>query len=524
MLKVTTETVDTREVVLTVEPDADRIDQAKRRAARLISRVRPVPGFRPGRAPLAMVERVFGAETVLNEALHSVADGIFRDAIRDADLEPYDAGEFEVESQDPLQLKIRISLPPVVDLGDYRSVRVEPEPEVVVTDEMVDEHLEELREQHAEYEPVERPALIGDQVVLEMVATVDGEEIHRDDAFEFVMSHQDQPVMLVETALGMSAGEGGERDMDFPEEYPVSELAGQPARVAFTVKQVREKILPEVDDEFARSASEYETAEELREKTREELHRELTEARETRQTDKVVRALVNHATIEYPAVAVDREIELMLGNERARLASMGFEWESYLRMIRRTEEELRSTLRPRAEERLRQRLALFEFANREGIEADDADVEAELDRYATEYGGEDTAAMRQRLVESGIAESLRGDLRSRKTVERLVALFTGPADEAAEPAEAEEPEAAEETPEAPASETAEEAPEAEAVEEAPAQVGVAEEAPPPEAAADAESVADVAVVPPAEPETGDEPDAEDGADEGAQGADDGEPA
>jgi len=444
-LKVTTENIATREVMLTVEPDAERVDRAKRRAARAISRVRPVPGFRPGRAPLTLVERVFGSDLVLNEALSTVAEDIFRDALQEANIEPYDTGQFEIESEDPLQLKIRVSLRPVVDLGDYRSIRVEPEPEVTVTEQMIDEEIDALREQSAEYQPVERPVLMGDQVVLRFSAAVDGETVLEEDAYEILVDHEREPIMLVETLLGMNAGESAERNMEFPEDYSQPQLAGKYAEVRLTVNQVREKVLPDVDDEFAKSAGDYETVGELRAKIREELQREMEDARETRQRDKAVQALLEHATIEYPAAAVDRELDLMIEQEKSRLRGMGFEWESYLRMIRRTEEQLRNTARPQAELRLKQRLALHEFAMAEGLEIEEPDVDEELDRLASQYGGDDTQAFKERLVRAGASEGIRNDLLGRKTIEHLVALFTGqldtePAEDAADaPPSGEEP-------------------------------------------------------------------------------------
>jgi trigger factor len=161
-LKVTSETIAPREVELTVVPEERAVEQAMRRAAREASRQQPIPGFRPGRAPYTLVERRLGRDNILLQALQNIGRDLYSRAIKESGLDPFETTQFSISSEDPVELKLRVPLKPVVNLGDYAALHVDPEPEVVVTDEQVDEQLASLQRSHAENEPVERPVQMGD--------------------------------------------------------------------------------------------------------------------------------------------------------------------------------------------------------------------------------------------------------------------------------------------------------------------------------------------------------------------------
>lgn len=482
-MKVTTEITDTRVVTLSIEPDVDQINKARRRAASTFSRVRPVPGFRPGKAPLSMVERIFGAETILKEAVDNSAEEIFLQAVVEAGIRPLQAGQMEIASTDPLLLKIEVALVPTVELGQYQTLRITPEPEAKVADDVVDAEVEALREQAATYEPVERPIMATDMAVLEMTATEDDQVVLQEEAFELHVTPQDEPYSLVDKLLAMRVGESAKVTAEYPDEYGNKALAGKTVDLQFTVKAVREKTLPEVNDEFAKDVSDHETLEALRQSITDRLQEEMDTARRNRETEAALEAIVGASKVEYPVAAVDREIESMIGSERARVQSYGFDWANYLRIMRTSEEQMRSEMRPRAEQRLVRGLVLSEFALAEGLEVDPSETSAEFERILAQYG-ERADEARQALLASGAMASLENDLLSRKTVEHLVAVLTGrsepqaaaPAAQAAQAAE-EAAEAAEEAPEAD-----EEAPEAD---EAPAATDTAEPAADPEADPDA---------------------------------------
>lgn len=366
-MKVTTETVATREVLLTIEPDPETIQRAMRRAARELSRLRPIAGYRPGRAPFGMVERVFGRETILHEALHDIAPDLYREAIREADVRPYEQTLLDIESEEPLVLKLQVPLVPEVTLGDYSELTIEPEPEVVITDEDIQEQIEMLRRQHAEMRPVERPLQMGDQFTALLTRTVDGEVLERNQEVVIDMTDDVEPAGFAEALTGAVVNEIREFSLTFPEDHADEDLAGKKVDYRVAIGEIREVVLPEADDEFAKTVGDYETLEELTTALSQELREQREEEAKANERRRALDALVAITEMEYPAAALEREIDRVLNQQARRFMQMGFTMEGYLRMRGITEEELREEVREDCERNLRQRLTLIEYVRKEGI-------------------------------------------------------------------------------------------------------------------------------------------------------------
>ncbi|MCD6518637.1 MAG: trigger factor [Anaerolineae bacterium] len=467
-MKVTTETVATREVVLTIEPDQETVRKALQKAARQISRRRPVPGFRPGRAPYAMVERLVGKEIILNEALNQLAPDLYRQAIEETGIEPYTQGQLEVESEDPLILKVRVPLVPTVNLGDYKSLRIEPEPEVAVTEEMLDQEIERIRRQNAEYEPLDRPAEQGDQLVAAVIGKVGGETVIDQASMEIDLNDELEPPGFGEALLGVKAGETREFSLTYPEDFEDENLAGKTVDFRVSVATVRKVKLPPIDDDLAKMAGDYETLADLREALAVEIKQRLEREREIRETETAIKTLVENAEVEYPEAALEREIDLMIEQERGRLQQMGFTLENYLRMINRTEEDLRESLREQARQTLVERLVLNEFIRAENIKADSSEVNQRLksigDTLTAQYGDE-ASKMMEDLASQGLLISVYNEALTSKAVRYLRAMLTGRLEEfLAESTETEEKEPSEEAEETP-QEEAPASPEGETVNE-----------------------------------------------------------
>jgi len=366
-LKVTTETVAPREVLLTIEPDEQTIQRAMRRAARELSRYRPIAGFRPGKAPFGMVERVFGRQAILHEALHAIAPDLYQEAIREADIRPYEQTLLDIESEEPLVLKLNVPLVPQVTLGDYNELAIEPEPEVVITDEDIQEQLEMLRRQHAEMRPVERPLQMEDQFTALLTRTVDSEVLERNQEVVIDMTDDVDPAGFAEALLGAVVNEIREFSLTFPEDHDDEDLAGKKVDYRVAIGEIRELRLPEADDEFAKTVGDYETLEELVKSIADELRSARAEEAASSERRRALDALIPLAEMEYPAAALEREIDRVLNQQRRRFLQMGFSLEGYLRIREQTEEELREELRPDCERNLTQRLTLIEYVRREGI-------------------------------------------------------------------------------------------------------------------------------------------------------------
>ena len=427
-MKVTTETVATREVVLTIEPDPQTIDQAMRKAARQISRLRPVPGYRPGRAPYVMVERIFGRELILDEALNEVAPSIYRQAIEEAGVEPFERGQIEIESQDPLVLNVSVSLVPAVTVGDYATLSIEPEPEISISDAQIDEQIEDVQRHHAEHVPVERPVQLGDQIVVSLMGTSDGETVV-DESNGLLDIHDGlAPPGFAEALVGMQSGETREFSLTYPEDFDDEDLSGRNVDFSVSVTTVRETHLPDLDDDLAKMAGDFETFDELRESVAERVKERLEREAREREAIAAAEALVERSQVDYPAAALEREIDSAIGRQKARLEQIGFTFEAYLRMLAKTEGELRDELRPEAEGQLVRRLVLTEYARAEGLSVAEEELAAEMQSLSTNIAasyGDRAPEVMERLRNRGVYYSLYGDALLRKAVEHLTARLTG---------------------------------------------------------------------------------------------------
>lgn len=423
-MKVTTEAVGTREVTLTIEPDIEAMDKAMRKAARRISRWRPVSGFRPGKAPYGLVERIYGKELILNEALQEEGDQIYHQAVEEAGIEPYEHAQLEVESQEPLVLKANVPLAPIVKLGDYHALHIEPEPKVSVTDEQMDEEIENVRRQHAEYEPVERQVQPGDQIVASVKGTAEEETLIDQQNRTFHVQDEMQPPGFMEAIVGMASGETREFSLTYPEDYEDTNLAGKNVQFSVTVETVRQVNLPEVDDDLAKMAGDYDTLEELRESLAVRLKQRLEGEARTREREAAIGALVEQSAVEYPSRMVEEEIDAAINNQRAQLERVGFAFDNYLRMVGRTLQDLREEIRPEAERRVVRRLSLTEFARAEGITVSAEEINTEVNAVAASYG-ERAPEILQRLEQGGARLNIAASLVAEKAMDRLTAMLTG---------------------------------------------------------------------------------------------------
>lgn len=414
--------------MLTIEPDAQTVRTAMHKAARQISRRRPVPGFRPGRAPYAMVERVLGREIILNQALEDIAPAIYRQAIEEAEIEPFEQGQLEIESEDPVVLKTNLPLVPIVEQGDYKSLHIDPEPDVAVTEEQIEEQMEIVRKRHAEYEPVERPVQFDDQVVAKIEGTSDGETVVDQESATIDIIDELTPPGFAEALVGMTAGETREFSLTYPKDFEEEELAGKNVDFSVAVETVRQVNLPELNDDLAKMAGDYDTLTELREGLAENLQRRLESEARQREAAATIAALVEQATVEYPAAALEREVNMAVERQSNRLQQMGFDFEAYLRMIGRTEEELREDLRPEAERSLVEWLVLMDYARSEGLTLNQEERTNELNSLVssvTARYGERAPRVLEQLSDSGGFVPVLSNALMRKAVEHLTNMLTG---------------------------------------------------------------------------------------------------
>lgn len=423
-MKVSTETVATREVVVTLEPEPDLVAAAKRRAAQKLTRARPLPGYRPGKAPYAMAERAFGKDLIEQQALEDNVEDWFRAAMQEAKLEPFDPGKLDVASHDPLVLKVRVPLVPTVELGEYGSLRIEPEPAVVVTEAQIEEELARVRQCYAQYETIETLLVLGNQIVVTIEGLLDGAKVVDQTDATVTVDDALNPPGFAEALVGMKAGDKREFSLAYPQDYADSKLAGKDVAFTVSIKTVRKVTLPAVDDDLAKQAGDWANVTELREGLALRVKDRLEFDRARKEEERALDALVGAATVEYPTLAVDRELESAVSQQKHNLERVGFQYDKYLQMIGKSEQQLRDEERPKAEQRLVRGLVLREYGRNEKIEVSPEELAKELQSVAQGYGDRANDAMQQ-LMGSGAYLQVRDDMFTRRAVEKLAARLTG---------------------------------------------------------------------------------------------------
>lgn len=445
-MKVTTEDLGDRRVSLTIEVDPERVEQALRKAAKKLADRGKIPGYRRGKAPMQVVRRHYGEDVLYEEAVEDLADTVYSEALKEANIKPYAQGHLEeIKTRPQMILKMTVPLEPIVDLDGYRDVRL-PLPEVSVSDEQVEKEIEELRRRRAIWKPAGRPAQAGDGVVVSYTGEIDGVRRIKEDSQSLELTEAGTPFQGFDKQLiGANEGETREFTLDIPEDWPRRELAGKTVAFKVTVELIRERELPELDDDFAKLVGDYDTLDQLREKVRERLIAEAKEEADSKYANDALDKIVEISHIEYPPDVVDHEMDDILESTVRQLERQGQDLDSFLALNNQTREEFRESLRPRAERNIKRGLVLGELAEKERLklstdEIDQrvSDLHAVYRRMGLATGSLDTPEAYRRASVNILSE---------KALERVAAIARGEAPELPPP-EAEGAQPATETGEA----------------------------------------------------------------------------
>lgn len=422
-MKVTLERLPESRVQLDIEVEPERVAKQVDAAYRRLAPKAKVPGFRPGKAPRAMTERYIGEQRLLNEAIDKLIPDVYNEAIETESVDAIAQPELDKVELDPMRFKFTVAVRPEVELGDYHSIRVEPDA-VEVTGEMLDEQLRLIQRRYAMQVPVDRAIQWDDVIIADVAGQLDDEDFVSDEDAEFPLREEQTLFVpgLAEAFLGMSKGDDKSVEIAMPEDFRVERIAGKAATFTIKVKEVKEEQLPDLDDDFASTvnAEEFPTFDALKERINGDLQKAIQEQSDTKLRAQALDKLVEGATIEFPRVLVDREIERMIresmGNDQAQYAT-------YLQRAGRTEEEYRETLRPEAETHVRRSLALSKLTDAEGLDATEEEIELELDKLV-EPLGDDAARFRDMFrTDDGLA-TLRRNIISKKVLDRLADIAT----------------------------------------------------------------------------------------------------
>lgn len=412
------------QVELRVEAPSAEVDAAINEALRrLAGRVR-VPGFRPGKAPAAIVERAVGWDVIRQDTIEHLLPRLYERAVERAGVDPVGEPELDVatlEREQPLTFTATVTVKPEVDLRDYQTISV-PRTATEVTDERVDEAIEDVRRRHAELKEVDRPAQAGDVVRTTLTMRRGDEVLSGEDGRERDVELDRATVIpeIVEGVIGMSAGDNREFEATLPEDYQREELRGATVTIDVTVHAVRERELPPLDDALAVTDGHGTTLAELRDHYRDTLTSAAEEHDREKYESDVLTALRDYVRVDVPEAMVEREIERQIGDLEFRLSSIGIPLDKYLELTGQTAEKVRGDRREPAVQRVRLDLALDALANREGLEVDESQVERDARRIAE--GRRLTASQRHRL-----RDIARSDLLRRAAAERMMEIAGGDA-------------------------------------------------------------------------------------------------
>jgi trigger factor len=418
------EKMDGNRVKLEIEIAAPDVDTALAKSYRQVVKKINLPGFRKGKVPRRILESRFGPEILHEDALEMLVPDAYEAALKEADLDPINNPEFEllqIEESKPLIFNAVIEVLPSVELGEYRGLEVEQE-RAEVDDIQIDHHLYMLREQNARLVPREEgPVNKGDLVQIDFKGYVEGVLFEGGEAEDysleigsgsFIPGFEDQ-------LIGAVQDEEREIKVTFPEHYRKQDIAGKEATFKVVVKQIKEKQLPELDDEFVKEVSEFETLAEMKADLKEKLLKNAEDQSRAKLEEVLIEKVSATAAVEPPKILVDRQIDRMVGDLENYLRYQGMGLDQFLELSGKDKDEVREERREEAEKRTKANLVLDAIAKKEGITADDSELKEKIEEIATTYN-DDPDRIRGLLEKQGRIPVMKEEIRIRKVIDLIV--------------------------------------------------------------------------------------------------------
>jgi len=423
-MKLLTEKIENSQAILQMEVEAEELDVSMEEAyRRLLPRV-SIPGFRKGRAPRSLVEQHVGKGTLLQEALAQLIPHALDKMLKSRSLEAITEPEIKVIQTDPVTVEAVVSLYPTVKLGDYKGIRLEPEP-VEFGGDNIEAVMNQAREQQGSRVPVERPVQYGDLLTVSIEGTTEGKTFlkHKDISYEVI---KDSPVPLpgfAERLVSMEKNKEQSFRLSFPPDHEVKELAGKEFSFKVNISEIKERKLPELNDEFAKSLG-HENLDSMREHVRAQLKVRTEELSRRRFEHKMIEAVAQLCEVNYPPILVEREIDRLLDEEASNFKDGIKGLEAYLKNVSKTPAEHREELRPIAIRRLVEALVLDKIAKEEKLEVSTGEIEEEISKLTKEAGSQGEE-LQKVLASPQVRHSIEHHLLNRKTIDRLVDIAEG---------------------------------------------------------------------------------------------------
>lgn len=455
-MNIEQQALENHQVKLTVQVEPAKLEEAKQRAARHISQHKKIPGFRPGKAPYGIVLRTIGEEAILEEALDILVKDIYPKVIEESKIKPYGPGSLEnMPKLDPPTFEFVVPLEPEVVLGEYKKIRI-PYKLKSVTKKDINKVLDDLRERQVILEPSDQPAQEGDQVYIKL-------SIKRTHPAEgelpSLVTDRRMPVVITpskdenksewpfpgfsQKLLGLNKEQEKVFSYTYPEDSDFKELRSKETEVHVFVEEIKKRILPELNDEFAQSVGDqYEHLDALIADVRKSLEKQVREEYDDKYNDKIMKEMLKDTTVKYPPQMLEREIDLYLKQMENRLAQQKLDMETYLKMRKIDMSALRDETKPLAAERLKRTLILLEVSKAEDIKVENSELEAESMRTLNELGSMMAPDKAKKTLTNEFVRGMMGnigaDLLVQHTWALLQSISRGEKDEQLSEAKAEE--------------------------------------------------------------------------------------
>ncbi len=429
-MKITQDDVVDNQTALHIELEEEDLGPYLDRGYQRISNQIVIPGFRKGKAPRRVVESMVGRESLLNEVLDSMVFESVGKAIEEQELDSVGIPKIDDVDLDPVQFTAVVPLRPEIDLGAYEDIRVEFE-ESEVTDEQIDERLQAIRESLGTWEPVERPAQFGDMAVINMTSEVEGESRWQGEESSFFMAEDGRyPVPgFAAELVDLEIGQPTEFTLEVPEDFTDASLVGKEASFNVTVTEVRERVLPELTDEFVQGLPDgFADLEALTTAVREGMASESEMQTRMEYRDSVIDTLLESASFTIPPVVIETEIERIQDSQRRSLENANIQVSDYLAAIGMTEEQAEQEAEEQAEQRVRRSLVINKLADLEEVEVTDPEIDEQFNQL---YAGQRMRRQERRDMRNSLSDRIRYD----KAIDAMVSIAKGERDGDATPEE-----------------------------------------------------------------------------------------
>ncbi len=411
------EKLEHSQVKLTIGVSAEELDKAKDAAYKKSKNQIQVPGFRRGKAPRKVIEKMYGDSVFLEDALNIVYPDVFQKAVEEAGITPVGSADVDIDnlSADGVDLICTVPVEPEVTMGQYKGVEAE-KADATVTEKDVKAELDRLAQRDASTETVERAAALGDTVVIDFEGFMDGEAFEGGKGEDFNLKLGSGTFIpgFEDQLVGKSAGDECDVNVTFPEEYQAEELKGKPAVFKCKVKSVMETILPEMDDEFAKDVSEFETMDELKKDIEGKIAESKKNAAESSFEEAVLDKVLENMEADIPDAMYESQLDNIMQDYSYRIQQQGISLDDYVKQMGMDMQTFRGIFRQQAERQVKVQLAVKAIAKLENIEPTEEEIDAEYGKMAESYGLE-VEKVRQFVP----VESVKSDLSMSKTVEML---------------------------------------------------------------------------------------------------------